>query len=367
MQRKTYTLTFTDYAPKLHNTPYPIQPQLIFSHFKLCIQNMPENYKTFATLLISDLPYRISEIAFTLPSKFTIRGTNTNHANSNMIFENAAQYFSFIAHELGVSLPQFSDYLNSLSFEAECLKDLYKRYCSYVSKFQKKNSLFTNYVNDVNKYYPTSHFLYNALLEYNNAFLCIDKNIAFRNGSKLNFNMYALDPTINNKKIGLFNKIPQLLSSENFHTSAPCCTSNYSFNFNYEGNYYHAYYWESLLKYEAVKNPYAPLNFCIDLKSSKNLQLSDTAISLLYNLSGGLKKDLDALAILCAILSTNYYTNSTYTLPSKNCSPLQLYTIFSSQSGLASISAFICSLYFGGDQTNIYKLKELTKKKPLLI
>lgn len=226
------------------------------------------------------------------------------------------------------------------------------------------HSLF--FLRDIYKLYPPSHSLYYDLRMYNTSFSCIDRNLVYRKDSRCIRNVYALDPSLASgkhlrRKINLFNIIPKLLSPDNFYTSAPCCTNNYSFNFNYEGELYHAYFKESGLTYEKAPNKYMTVHFYIDLKKHKNIQLSNSAIQALYSISGGAKKDLDTFAILCAILSSNYYSNTTYTMPSKNVSPLCLYTIFAPSKELEYLIYLISALYFHSQNSSVPKIKELPK------
>ncbi len=358
MTKKPYTKTFNNYIPKkTNNLPYNI-PQDIESHFYPYIQKAPEKTKFFCIRLIENLPFAMLDLTITRSSKLMSR-------SNGIIFNNATEFYSFIVKMFSTGTPEYCNYFNSLSFDSDYFETLYGEYCSYISKSQKKWVFFSGYINDIYKYYPPQHFLYQAFLEYNNFFLCVDQNLLFKDNRQSTYDMFTLDQTLNNQKIKLFNKIPQLLSSNNFYTSAPCCTSNYSFNFNFNGEFYHAYYADSKIKYERTRNSYAPLTFCISLKECKNLQLSDVAIHLLYNISGGYKKGLDMFAILCAIISTNYYKNSVYVLPSKNCSPLQLYTVFSSKSQLDFLIAIICALYFSEGDTEAYELKKLMTNETL--
>lgn len=365
MEAKVYTKTFNEYLPKsqrLMNIDYN-KFNKAFSDFTAHVNRAPDNYHSFCQMLYLNFFSRLPDLYAYAPSTLISRSTGK-------VFSNASDLFLFISMELAKVYPYYNAYLTSLDFTHPYLKQLYTHYYSCVSTYKKGLGSFALFLKDIYKLYPSSHPLHDVLIMYNFFFSCTDKNLEYRqNSCKINDcirYIYDLDPSLatdkhRKKKIKLFQKIPKFLPYDSFHTSAPECTTNYSFNFCYENSLYHAYFKESELTYESAPNKYMTVPFLVDIKSCENIQLSDSAIRVLYNISGGSKKDLDMFAVLCAILSSNYYSNTTYTMPSRNISPLCLYTIFADSENLKYLMWLISVLYFPIVTFPFSKAKEITK------
>ena len=168
------------------------------------------------------------------------------------------------------------------------------------------------------------------------------------------------------KFIPLLKALPKIMDNSFFHTSAPCCSSNYSFNFYSKGSSFYAYFNDGKIKYEKNNNEYMTNLTLINLDKYTQISCSQSWFDILYDITGGIKQNLDNFAILFSLITTNYYKNIYYTLPSKNCSPISLYIVYAPQKQAKAIRYWLENILFTGSTESDYQLKDIIKTKNIL-
>ena len=129
---------------------------------------------------------------------------------------------------------------------------------------------------------------------------------------------------------------------------------------------YYAYFSDQGIQFTNNTNQNMPTIMSINLDEFDQINRSQNWGDVLYAVTGGIKQNIDNISIICALIMTNYYKNTRYTIPSKNCSPISLYIVYASKDQTELIRHFLDkTIPHYLDQTD-YQLKDITKRKNIL-
>lgn len=338
MRDKLYRITFDNYLKKSLNQDKPSSYNNYLNttagdKLNQHIQNVPARYSDFIKFIY---PYLCNTQLFLTLSDYRIMTQN-----KAIIFSNASEFFNYFNTFSGV-LGFFIDFTDSY------FQKLYKLYYSY---------LIQNYLSQI---YMNLHANFYMI---NKEIIFIDPNYTDIGTGDDTIRMLQRYGVSDSNLKPLLKAIPKILDNSSFHTSAPCCCSNYSFNFSFRKNIFHAYFTDEGIKYEKCSNEYMNTHVIstVDPVHFTEESFIQSWIDILYAITGGIKENIDNLSMLCALIMTNYYKNINYALPSKNCSPLSLYIIYAPEEQAATLRYWLKSLVPYDYEESDYQLKDITK------
>lgn len=317
------------------------------------LQNAPSNCESFLEFAC---PYLFA------PGMFAaVQGELIQLWNSPYIFSASGELFGYISSRSNVIA-------YNVNFEDEYFQELYKLYHSYLNAYSRIPSPYNRYIANVFKTFSPFPAFYEIFMNPAAYFRILNKELFFSDPiyKDTGFNViYMLLRHYNSPKkiVPLLKALPKIMDDSLFVTSTPCCSSNYSFNVIANEKFYYAYFSGESIKCETNVNPYTTLMISINLDSFPKISLQDSDIDFLYAITGGIKKNIDNLSVLCAIIMTNYYKNIRYTLPSKNCSPLSLFIVYAPGKYLEFIHYYLEMLVLSKSREIEYQLKDIIRTK----
>lgn len=279
--------------------------------------------------------------------------------NSPYIFSNSMELFDYISMQSNVNA----------NFKDAYFQKLYNLYYSYLSIYSRIPSPYDRYISNLYKsFYTISPPLYHIFMNPSAYFRILNKELFYSDPicGDTGFNVISMLLRHCNspkKIVPVLKMLPRLMDDSHIVTSIPCCSSNYSFNFTANKKLYYAYFSSENIKWEPNTNLYTNHMKSIDLDSFPELSLQNDDIDFLYAITGGIKKNIDNLSVLCAIIMTNYYKNIRYTLPSKNCSPLSLYIVYAPREYLEYIHYYLEMLVLSKSLKIDYQLRDISRTK----
>lgn len=369
MSDKLYRITFDNYlnkslsqrkASSYKNNLNTTASDKLWQH----LQNAPAKYSGFIEFII---PYLYPpNIFFALQDNLIMTQAGT------IIFSNAVDFFGYMKKNYN-EFPNVLDFY--IDFTDPYFQKLYKLCYSYLKCYKDIPSPYNRYMAYIYKSLKHNNDLYPIFMNPHTYFHMLNKELSYKQPSDKRIvlgqdiiSMLSSYGISANKLIPLLRIIPKLLDNSAFHTSAPCCSSNYSFNFSHKRNIFHAYFIDDEIKYEKCQNEYmcAPIISTVDPEHFTAISPMQSWIDILYAITGGIKKNMDNFSMICALIMTNYYKNINYTLPSKNCSPLSLYIIYAPEKQAALLRYYLQCLIPSAYEESDYQLKDITKTKNLL-
>ena len=367
MSEKMYLIEFDNYSK---NKSFPKQSGMHIRSFKSTIaanrnvldmisthlRNAPSHYESFLEFAC---PYLFRPDMFAAVQNGLIQ-----LQNSSYIFSASRELFDFISMQSNVIAYE-------INFEDVYFKKLYNLYYSYLKTYSSIPSPCNRYISNVYNSFYSLLPLYHIFMNPAAHFLYINKVLFFRDPICNDAGFNVIDMLLrhcNSPKriVPLLKALPKIMDDSLFVTSAPCCSSNYSFNFTANEKLYYAYFSGENIKCEQNVNLYTNPRISINLDNFSEISLQDSAVDLLYEITGGIKKNIDNLSVLCAIVTTNYYKNIRYTLPGKNISPLSLFIVYAPKEQLELIHYWLAVLNLHKNPETGYQLKGIIKTKNIL-
>ena len=324
-----------------------------FEMLKTHLQNASSHYISFLEFAC---PYLFHPDVFT-----AVQGGLIKLQKGSCCFSDSRELFDYI-------LLQSNAIGYEINFEDAYFQKLYDLYYSYLKTYSRIPSPYNRYISNVYKSFYTIPPLYDSFIRPFAYFRIINKELFYSDPiyEDTGFNVISmlLRHCNSPKKITpILKMLPRIMDDSNIVTSIPCCNSNYSFNFTANKKLYYAYFSSENIKCEPNVNPHTNLMISIDLDSFQEFSLQNSDIDFLYTITGGIKKNIDNLSVLCAIIMTNYYKNIRYTLPSKNCSPLSLFIVYAPGECLECIHYYLEMLVLSKSLKINYQLKDIIRTK----
>ena len=321
----------------------------------LHLQQTPPMYISYAKF--------ISNYLFRSNMFFTTQDKLIGLQNTKVIFSGPMEFFSYLS-----SLSNEKE-LN-IDFNNAFFQKLYNLFYSYIKSYADIPYPYNSYIANVYKSIASNPQLYDIFMNPDSLFCFINKELCIINSYQefsldvLNkLQIYCKSPK---KLVPLLNTLSKIVSETSFHTSAPCCSSNYSFNFIAKETIFHAYFNNEGISYERNKYEYMSDVPLVNFDNLSEINISQKVIDSLYMITGGIKQNMDNFSRLCALIRTNYYKNIIYTLPSKNCSPLSLFIVYAPQDQATAIRFWLENILLSTFIESDYQIKDITKSQNIL-
>lgn len=305
----------------------------------------------------------ISNYLFRPNMFFTTQNKLIGLRNTKIIFSGTIDFFKYLA-----SLSNVIEF--NIDYDDNFFSKLYNLFYSYIRSYADIPYPYNSYIANVYKSTASNPQLYDIFMNPDSLFCFINKELCIIDSyQKFSLNVlnklqtFCASPK---KLISLLNTLPKILAGSSFYTSAPCCSSNYSFNFVAKGTIFHAYFNNDSVSYERNKNEYMSDTLLVNMDKLSEINISQKVIDTLYMITGGIKQNMDNFSRLCALIRTNYYKNIIYTLPSKNCSPLSLFVVYAPQDQATVIRFWLENILLSTFIESDYQLKDITKAKNIL-
>lgn len=346
-KRNKMKLHTYDYYMNLYSSSY--------NKLILHLQQTPPMYISYAKF--------ISNYLFRSNMFFTTQDKLIGLQNTKVIFSGPIEFFSYLS-----SLSNEKE-LN-IDFNNAFFQKLYNLFYSYIKSYADTPYPYNSYITNVYKSTASNPQLYDIFMSPDSLFCFINKELCiidtYQKFRLDVLNMLQRFCTSPKKLVPLLNDLPKITSESSFHTSAPCCSSNYSFNFVAKGTISHAYFKNDGVGYERNENKYINDIPLFNFDNLSEISISQKVIDTLYMITGGMKQDMDNFSRLCALIRTNYYKNIIYTLPSKNCSPLSLFIVYAPQDQAIAIRFWLENILLSTFIESDYQLKDITKSQNIL-